>query len=191
MNYLGRLHGYYPPDLDDAARIDVTIGGIEDVSSIWSEHFYGKEKTADDIAAALPRYREAVAPWLANLERMSAKYGCSTWTVKLQSNIGAEPEAATPAAGGPTDDLTLADFFAFEAFDAALRAAPDILGPYPKLKQFVADFAARPNIRKYIHNKGLTTRLVPHTGGPDKLECLRRHRVWERSTWMPSLARSR
>ena len=77
------------------------------------------------------------------------------------------PRAET--AGRVGNELTLADFYAWEALDAAMRAEPAVLDGFPILRKFVADFASRPKIRRYLLGRGKTARL-PHTGGPDKPE---------------------
>ena len=148
MNYLGRLHGYYGQSADEDMHIDVMIGGIEDLKGKWRARFYGKEKTAADIAAALPLWREEVPSWLGFLETVKATHG-GQWMVG--------------------DRITLADFYAFEALDGAMRTDPTILAEHPGLLGFVADFARRPNIRRYIEDDGRETRFA-HTGGPDKPE---------------------
>ena len=86
------------------------IGGIEDLKGKWRARFYGKEKTAADIAAALPLWREEVPSWLGFLETVKATHG-GQWMVG--------------------DRITLADFYAFEALDGAMRTDPTILAEHP------------------------------------------------------------
>ena len=86
------------------------IGGIEDLKGKWRARFYGKEKTAADIAAALPLWREEVPTWLGFLETVKATHG-GQWMVG--------------------DRITLADFYAFEALDGAMRTDPTILAEHP------------------------------------------------------------
>ena len=73
MNYIGRITGLYGKDPEVDMKVDVMIGGIEDVKGKWRAHFYGKEKTAADIAAALPKYLEEIPVWLGFLETLKAK----------------------------------------------------------------------------------------------------------------------
>ena len=87
MNYLGRLHGYYGQSADEDMHIDVMIGGIEDLKAKWRARFYGKEKSAADIAAALPLWREEVPTWLGFLETVKATHG-GQYAHPL-SNVGA------------------------------------------------------------------------------------------------------
>jgi glutathione S-transferase len=151
MNYLGRLAGLYGgmthPLMD--MKVDAMIGGIEDVKGKWRAHFYGKDKTAEDIAAALPKYLEEVPAWLGFLEKLKAKNG-GTWMVG--------------------EKITLADYYAFETLDQALRTAPTLLDRFPGLKAFVPAFASRPNIKSYLEGTHGGPLRVAHTGGPDTEE---------------------
>ena len=77
------------------------IGGIGDLKAKWRDRFYGKE-TAEDLAAALLLWREEVPTWLSFIGTLKKKHG-GRWMVG--------------------DELTLADFYAFEALDGAMRYA--------------------------------------------------------------------
>ena len=67
--------GLYGVDWHHAANIDVMIGGVEDLKAKWKARFYGKDKTAEDIAAALPLWLEDVQPWLGHLEKLKSRHG--------------------------------------------------------------------------------------------------------------------
>ena len=75
MMYLARLYGLYGVDWHHAANIDVMIGGVEDLKAKWKARFYGKDKTAEDIAAALPLWLADVQPWLGHLEKLKSRHG--------------------------------------------------------------------------------------------------------------------
>ena len=184
MNYLGRLHGYYGQSADEDMHIDVMIGGIEDLKGKWRARFYGKDKSAADIAAALPLWREEVPTWLGFLETVKATHGgqyahqLTTVGGPLRKSSGlslSKTHSPDKRSCGVLrrwmvgDRITLADFYAFEALDGAMRTDPTILAEHPGLLGFVADFARRPNIRRYIEDDGRETRF-PHTGGPDTPE---------------------
>ena len=108
MNYIGRQHGLYGKDPFADMRIDEMIGGIADLKDKWRARFYGKDKTDEDIAAALPLWREEVSTWLTFIENLKKKHG-GQWMVG--------------------DELTLADFYAFEALDGAMRYVRSLLAP--------------------------------------------------------------
>jgi glutathione S-transferase len=101
MNYIGRQHSMYGKDIFQDMRIDEMIGGIGDLKAKWRDRFYGKE-TAEDLAAALLLWREEVPTWLSFIGTLKKKHG-GRWMVG--------------------DELTLADFYAFEALDGAMRYA--------------------------------------------------------------------
>jgi len=148
MNYLGRVHGLLGDSPQAAAKIEVMIGGCEDLKNIWRKQFYGKDLKGDEMVAALAAYTEQLPTWLGYLSKLKGSHGG-------RYMVG--------------DAVTLADFYAFEAMDAALRAVPEALSKFPSLAGFMRTFALRPNIKKYLLHEGKHIRL-PFTGGPDTKE---------------------
>ena len=146
VNYLGRQYGLYGSSNADAGKIDVVIGGVEDLKQKWRTAFpWGAKK--DVVVAALPKYLSDDLPvWLAHLETLRSNNGGSPWMTG--------------------SSFTIADIFAFECFDANLRADPTALDAFPGLQAFVQAFVNRPGIKKYLKGEGKTVR-IPFANGPD------------------------
>lgn len=126
VRYLARkLNLYGGSDNKQQTQVDVVFGGFEDLRTKYNALVYDK-----DFAAKRAEFESKTLPvWLPHFERLLTKAGGQYFVA---------------------NKLTIADLEGWDVLSCVWQLSPAAFDPYPALKKWVADIAARPNINAYL-----------------------------------------
>ncbi len=128
LRYLGRKHGLLGTDETSRIRCDVTV-------EAWRH--YGERVAAN--LGALSHSAEARAAFLDTEQ--------PALLADLEAHYVARGSTAPHWAGS---SLTIADFAAFHLIEGLTQRSPEALQATAALRAFHAEFAARPNVARYL-----------------------------------------
>ncbi|XP_029431206.1 glutathione S-transferase P-like [Rhinatrema bivittatum] len=139
LRYLGRKHGLYGKDDKEAALIDMTNDGVEDLRTkylrlIYQEFDSEKEKYIDD----LPNH-------LSPFERLLAQ----------------NPSGSRFVVG---DKISFADYNLLDNLQNHLILAPDCLNAFPLLSTYVERLSSRPKLKVYLESEKRKNRPLNANG---------------------------
>nr|ACM16805.2 pi-class glutathione S-transferase [Ruditapes philippinarum] len=121
MRHLGRKHGLYPSDLQEAAKADMITDHVEDIRGPYVRMIYQNyENGKDDFVKTLPEK-------LGYIENLFKKWGTEYITTKI----------------------SFADYILFDLLDTLQILTPTCIDALPTLKAFYDRMASRPNLKKY------------------------------------------
>ncbi|KAI1306061.1 Glutathione S-transferase Mu 3 [Halotydeus destructor] len=122
LRYIARQHGLDGVTNEEKARIDLVEQQLVDYRSAGITFFYSPKH--DELAGA---YREGLP---AKLKALSDFLGDRKWL--------------------SGDNLSYADFLAYEFLDTHKLFEPGCLDSFPNLVKYVTQFEALPNVAKYM-----------------------------------------
>ncbi|KAI1306053.1 Glutathione S-transferase Mu 1 [Halotydeus destructor] len=122
LRYIARQHGLDGVTNEEKARIDLAEQQLVDYRTAGAQLFYSPNH--DELAGP---YREGLP---AKLQALSDFLGDRKWL--------------------SGDNLSYADFLAYEYLDIHKLFQPGCLDPFQNLVEYVARFEALPNVQKYM-----------------------------------------
>ncbi|XP_030046205.1 glutathione S-transferase P [Microcaecilia unicolor] len=139
LRYLGRKHGLYGKDDKEAALIDMTSDGVEDLRTkyltfIYQDYDSGKQKYIDDLPKQLSRF-----------EKLLSQHSNGNGFI----------------AG---DKISFADYNLLDSLQNHLVLAPDCLKTFPLLSAYVDRMSSRPKLKAYLDSEKRKNRPLNANG---------------------------